>query len=175
MPVWSLPVRLFHWSLVASVATAWLAAEHLRWLHEYAGYMAAALVALRLVMGLFGTGYARFSQFMRSPSVVLGYISDIVHGRERRYIGHNPAGGAMVLALIACIAAIGLTGWMQTTDAYWGVAWVEDTHKFLGNAIVVLAGLHVAGVVLASVRHGENLVRSMINGRKAPAAGSDVT
>ncbi len=174
VPVWSVPVRLFHWSLVASVTTAWLGAEHVRNLHEYAGYAAAALVAFRLVVGFVGSGYARFSQFVRSPLEVLRYMGDIMRGRERRYVGHNPAGGAMVLALIACICGIALTGWMQTTDAYWGVVWVENTHKFLGNAIVVLVMLHIAGVLLASLRHGENLVRAMINGHKSAATSDDV-
>ena len=105
---------------------------------------------------------------------MLGYARDVALGNERRYLGHNPAGGVMVMALIACIAAIALTGWMQTTDAYWGIQWVEDAHKLLGNLIVVLVGLHVAGVLMASLRHGENLVRSMINGKKAPASGADV-
>lgn len=172
--VWSRYVRLFHWSLVLCVAVAWLSSGEIQKLHELAGYCAAALIASRLLVGLAGSGYARFSQFVRGPRTVAEYLRDMRNGHERRYLGHNPAGGAMVMALLACVTGIALTGWMQTTDTWWGVAWVEDTHKILGNGILVLIGLHVAGVVLASMRHGENLVRAMINGRKRAPAPQDV-
>ncbi|CDX54564.1 Cytochrome B561 [Mesorhizobium plurifarium] len=172
--VWSPYVRLFHWSLVLCVATAWLSSGEIMKLHELAGYCAAVLIASRLVAGLAGSGYTRLDQFIRRPGTVLSYLADMAHGRERRYLGHNPAGGAMVLALVICIAGIALTGWMQTTDAWWGVAWVEDTHKVLGNGILVLIGLHVGGVVLASLRHDENLVRAMVTGRKRAPSPEDV-
>jgi len=170
--VWSPYVRLFHWALVASVATAWLASGWARNLHELAGYAAAALITSRLFAGLFGSRYTRFSQFLRRPFAVVEYLADVAAGEEKRYVGHNPAGGAMVLALIACVGGTALTGWMQTTDAYWGVAWVEVLHQILGNGILALVGLHVGGVILASTRHGENLVRSMFTGwKRAPEPG----
>ncbi|WFP65006.1 cytochrome b/b6 domain-containing protein [Mesorhizobium sp. WSM4904] len=172
--VWSYYVRLFHWALVLSVAVAWLTSGEIMMVHKYAGYLAIALVASRLTAGLFGSGYTRFAQFVRSPRQTLNYLKDIAHKRERRYIGHNPAGAAMVLALLACICGIALTGWMQTTDAYWGVAWVQLVHELLGNAILVLIAIHIAGVALASIRHGENLVRSMINGRKRSPDVGDI-
>jgi len=173
--VWSRYIRLFHWSLVLCVAVAWLSSGQIKQLHELAGYSAAVLIASRLLVGLAGSGYARFSQFVRGPRTVAGYLSDMRQGHERRYLGHNPAGGLMVMALLACVAGIALTGWMQTTDSFWGVAWVEGTHKILGNGILVLVGLHIAGVLLASMRHGENLVRAMISGRKRAPAPQDVT
>jgi cytochrome b len=172
--VWSPYVRLFHWSLAAGVATAWLASGEVRIVHEYAGYCAAALVASRLLAGLAGSGYTRFSRFVRGPRAVAGYLADIARHRERRYLGHNPAGGAMIVALLLCIGGTALTGWMRTTDAYWGVAWVGNLHRFLGNAVLVLAGLHVLGVVLASLRHRENLTRAMLTGLKRAPAGDDV-
>lgn len=170
--VWSYYVRLFHWALVLSVTVAWLTSGEIMKVHKYAGYLAIALVASRFAAGLLGSGYTRFAQFVRSPRQTLDYLGDIAHKRERRYIGHNPAGAAMVLALLACICGIALTGWMQTTDAYWGVAWVQFVHELLGNAILVLIAIHIAGVALASIRHRENLIRAMVTGRKrAPAAG----
>lgn len=170
--VWDPLVRVFHWSLVLSFAVAWISADEWKDLHEWAGYAAGALIAFRLVWGLVGPRYARFSQFVRKPSTVAGYLKDMGKGHERRYIGHNPAGGLMILALIASMAGLALTGWMTTTDAYWGVAWVKETHETLANLMLALVGLHVAGAVLASLRHGENLVRAMLTGRKrAPAAG----
>ena len=143
-------------------------------LHELAGYSAGVLIASRLIAGLAGSGHTRFRQFVRGPRTVSLYIADVAQGREKRHLGHNPAGGAMVLALLTCVAGIALTGWMQTTDAWWGVAWVEDTHKVLGNGVLVLIGLHVGGVVLASLRHGENLVRAMVTGRKRAPSLEDV-
>ncbi|MBZ9757533.1 cytochrome b/b6 domain-containing protein [Mesorhizobium sp. ESP6-5] len=172
--VWSPYVRLFHWSLVLCVAVAWLSSGEIMKVHELAGYSAGVLIASRLIAGLAGSGYTRFRQFVRGPRVVSSYLADVAHGDEKRYLGHNPAGGAMVLALLACVAGIALTGWMQTTDAWWGVAWVEDTHKILGNGVLVLIGLHVGGVLLASLRHHENLVRAMITGRKRAASPQDV-
>lgn len=172
--VWSPFVRAFHWALVASVATAWLTAGEIMKVHKLAGYCAIALIASRLLAGFFGSRYTLFRQFVRGPATVSRYLGDMARNREQRYLGHNPAGGAMVMALILCIAGICVTGWMQTTDAYWGVAWVEDTHKVLANGILVLIALHVAGVMLASFRHGENLVRSMITGRKRAPEAEDV-
>lgn len=172
--VWSPYVRAFHWALVASIAIAWVASEGPRTVHELAGYCAGALVASRLLAGLTGRGYTRFSQFIRGPRATVAFLGDIVHNREARYLGHNPAGAVMIMALLACVAGIAVTGWMQTTDAYWGVAWVETAHELLGNGILVLVGLHVAGVVVASVRHGENLVRAMMTGRKRLPGAGDV-
>jgi len=172
--VWDLAVRLFHWSLVASFAVAWISAEEWQDLHLWAGYAAAALVAFRLVWGLAGTRYARFRQFVRRPRVVVAYLRDVLSGREARYLGHNPAGGAMILALLLALAGLCLTGWLYTTDAYWGVEWVEETHELLANLLLALVGLHVLGVLLASLRHRENLVRAMVTGRKRPAGPDDL-
>jgi len=170
--VWDIFVRLFHWSLVACFAIAWLSADEWDQLHELAGYIAAGLVACRLLWGLVGTPYARFTQFLRAPSTVAGYLVDIVKGREKRYLGHNPAGAAMIIALLLGIAGVAVTGWMMGLDAFWGVDWVEETHKTLANGMLALVALHVAGVLIASLRHHENLVRAMITGRKqAPGTG----
>lgn len=173
--VWSPYIRLFHWSLALCVAVAWLSSGEIMKVHELAGYCAGGLIASRLIAGLAGSKYARFRQFVRSPGAVTKYLADVMRNRERRYLGHNPAGGAMVLALLFCVAAIALTGWMQTTDAWWGVEWLEDVHEILGNSLLVLVGLHVGGVVLAGLRHDENLVRAMVNGRKRAPSADDMT
>lgn len=143
-------------------------------MHEWAGYAAGGLVAFRLVWGLVGTRYARFAQFVRSPAAVIAYLGEMLRGRERRYIGHNPAGGAMVIALMAATAGVAATGWMQTTDAYWGVGWVEEVHELLANLLLIMVVVHVGGVFLASLRHRENLVRTMVHGRKPAPTGNDV-
>lgn len=166
--VWDPFVRIFHWSLATLFLTAFLTGDEWERVHENAGYAIAALLGLRIVWGFVGPRHARFADFVKGPRTVLGYLRDTVSMRARRYIGHNPAGGIMVLALIASIAAICLTGWMMTTDAWWGVEWVEEVHEAAAFGTLALIALHVAGVVLASVEHHENLVRAMFTGRKRP-------
>lgn len=173
--IWDPLVRVFHWSLVASFAIAWLSAEEWNDLHQWAGYAAGALIGFRLLWGLVGTRYARFAQFIRSPGTVVSYLKDILTGRERRYLGHNPAGGMMIVALMLCMAALCVTGWLYTTDAFWGEEWVEETHELLANLLLALVGLHVAGVLVAGFRHRENLVRAMVTGRKRAPGTGDVT
>jgi cytochrome b len=173
--IWDPFVRIFHWSLVASFAVAWLTAEDWRALHLWAGYAAGSLVALRLVWGVVGTRYARFRQFVRSPLTVAGYARDVATGREARYLGHNPAGGLMVMLLICTMATTSITGWMMTTEAYWGIEWVEDIHETIAGVMLALVGIHVLGVAVASLRHRENLVAAMITGRKRSPGATDVT
>ena len=172
--VWDAFVRLFHWSLVASFGFAWLTQHSSETIHHWAGYAAAALILLRLFWGVVGTHFARFSQFVRTPGTVLAYIGAIASGREARYIGHNPAGGAMVLTLMAAMTGTALTGWMMTTDAFWGVEWVNKSHSLLANGLLLLVLVHLGGVLLASLRHRENLVRAMVTGRKRTAEAGDV-
>ena len=172
--VWDPFVRLFHWTLVGAIAIAWLSADEWDALHEWTGYLIAGLLATRLVWGLIGSRYARFSHFVRPPAAVGVYLQDVLKGRERRYLGHNPAGAAMILALIAVIAATAVTGWMGTLDRFWGLEWVEELHETLATLLLVLVPLHVAGVVLASRRHRENLVRAMIVGRKRAPSETDI-
>lgn len=164
-PVWDVVVRLFHWSTVALFAAAYLI-EKPRDLHEALGYTLMAILAIRVVWGFVGTRHARFTDFVPTPAGFVRYLRDIVAGREKRYLGHNPAGGAMVVALMLTLAAIGTTGWMMGLDAYWGAEWVEELHEGLVTFALFLVTLHVAGVVYEGLRHGENLVRAMITGKK---------
>ena len=173
--VWDPVVRVFHWSLVAAFIVAWLTGDELETLHEIAGYVILGLVAVRLLWGVMGSRYARFTQFVPSVRGFATYMKDMLTGRERRYLGHNPAGGAMVIVLILALIATGGSGWMMTLDMFWGTEWVEELHEVMANLMLLLVSLHVAGVIFASLRHGENLVRSMINGRKRQPADGDAT
>jgi cytochrome b len=172
--VWDPFVRLFHWGLVASFAVAWLVPGRSESIHFWAGYAAGGLIAMRLVWGIVGTRYARFAHFVRSPRAVIGYLAAIASGREARHVGHNPAGGAMIVALILGILTTSVSGWMMTTDAYFGDDTVQLVHSGAAHAVLALVLLHVGGVVLASVRHRENLVLAMISGRKRAAGSEDV-
>jgi len=173
--VWDPFVRAFHWALALSFAVAWLSAENMERVHDAAGYVAGALVAARIAWGLVGPGYARFSQFVRSPAIVLGYFKAIAEGSERRFLGHNPAGGAMIIVLLAGMAAAVATGWLMTTDAFWGSTAAQRVHSIVAHGVLLLVLVHVAGVALASVRHRENLVRAMVVGVKRAAEPGDVT
>ena len=164
--VWDPLVRIFHWSLVTLFFVAFFTGEDLMGVHKLAGYIVGELVAFRVVWGLIGPRHARFTDFVRGPNTVIGYLRDAMAMKAERHVGHNPAGGAMIVLLLIALAGIATTGYMMTTDAYWGVEWVGDTHVALVYGTLALIGLHVAGVVLASIHHGENLVRAMVTGRK---------
>ena len=168
--VWDPFVRLFHWSLAVSFAAAWLSSHASDNLHMLAGYAAGGLVVLRIVWGVIGTPHARFSSFVRSPDAVIDYLRAILRGNETRHLGHNPAGGAMILALLAGIMVTAISGWLLTTDAFWGVTWMQRVHHWSADGVLLLVVGHLAGVALASFRHRENLVAAMIVGRKRNGA-----
>ena len=172
--VWAFWLRATHWALVAAIAVAWFSGEALLRQHEWAGYAALALVGSRCIGGALGEHYARFRQFVRSPSEVRRYAAEVLARREKRYLGHNPLGGWMVVALLATIIAVGITGWMYSLDMFWGLAWVEWLHRALAWTLVALITLHLAGVAFTSWRHRENLVAAMISGRKRPKSPGDV-
>lgn len=172
--VWDPLVRIFHWSLVGLFTFAFLTGDEWQDPHELAGYIIAGLIAVRVIWGLVGSRHARFISFLRGPSSVAGFLADTVQMRARRYLGHNPAGGWMVMALLLVIAVISLSGWMMTTDSYWGVKWVGEVHEGAAFAALGLIGLHIGGVIVASFEHGENLVRAMVTVRKRAAEPDDV-
>ena len=134
--------------------------------HIVAGYFVVGLVAFRVLWGLVGPKNARFASFVRGPSTTLGYLKNALVFRAPRYLGHNPAGAAMIVALLVAIATIATTGYMMTTDAFWGVDWVEEVHETTVYLTLGLIALHVGGVVLSSIEHRENLVRAMFTGLK---------
>jgi cytochrome b len=164
--VWDVPVRVLHWTLVLTVAAAWLTRHSPGSWHEWLGYATLAIVAARIVWGFVGAGHARFADFVRPASVTIAYARAVLLRRETRFIGHNPLGGWMVLALLVLVALVGVTGWLYTTDRFWGVAWVEELHETLSDILFLFVALHLLGVVFASIRHRENLFASMLHGRK---------
>jgi cytochrome b len=185
--VWDPFVRVFHLLLAAAVLVDWITDEP-RWMHVWLGYLAAALVVLRVLWGLAGSGHARFTDFVRGPRQVLGYLAGLIRFSSRRYLGHSPAGGAMVIALLIMVAVTAGTGMVNLAqDEGAGplagvISKVErparipgqkrphllskEVHETAANITLVLVILHVCGVALASFAHKENLVASMITGRK---------
>jgi cytochrome b len=164
--VWDPFVRVFHWSLVALFTTAYLTGNDAGRVHVAAGYAITGLLALRIVWGFVGPRRARFADFVRSPGEAAAYLRDAMLRRARRYLGHNPAGGLMIVALIGMLAGTAVTGYLLTTDAFWGSEMMEEVHEALANATLALVVLHVLGVLVMSFAHGENLVKAMITGCK---------
>lgn len=175
--VWDPLVRIFHWSLAAFFFIAYLTEDELLSVHVYAGYAVAGLIGFRLVWGLIGTRHARFSDFVTGPAGVLRYLGRLLTGRAPHYAGHNPAGGAMILALLVSLALTAFFGMALiagdgngplagTFAAGWSGEWTEEAHEVFANLTLFLVFLHVAGVVVSSLLEGQNLVRAMITGRK---------
>jgi len=164
--VWDAPVRVFHWLIVLCFAGAYLTAEHESWrlVHVTLGYTMAGLVAFRVVWGLIGTRYARFSSFVRGPRVVADYVKSLFRGRGEGHVGHNPAGALAIVALLLLAVSVTASGWANYNDL--AGHWVEEFHETAANLMLAIVGVHVAGVVFGSWHERENLVRAMITGRK---------
>jgi cytochrome b len=176
--VWDPFVRFGHWALVITFTIAYLTGEEEEGraseLHEWAGYIAGGIVAWRVLWGFAGPSHARFGEFVTSPLTALRYLTGLVTGHARRFIGHSPAGGAMVVALLLCMALTVATGLLADQSA--GTVTSRENggagsligavHAVLANITLVLVALHILGVALASLVHRENLVRAMITGNK---------
>lgn len=164
--VWDPFVRVFHWSLVMLFAIAFLTGDEAERVHIAAGYAIAGLLALRIAWGIVGPRHARFSDFVRPPRAALAHLRDALSLRARRHLGHNPAGGLMIIALIGMLTGTCATGYLMTTDAYWGSHAIEEVHGAFATATVALVAFHVVGVLATSLLQRENLVKAMITGRK---------
>lgn len=165
--VWDMPVRLFHWLMVLCFAGAYLTAETERWrlVHVTLGYTMAGLVAFRLIWGLIGTRHARFASFVRGPAAVLRYLRSLPSGQPEHHLGHNPAGALAIMLILGLTAAVTSTGWAHFNEM--GGEWLEEAHEVLANLMLIIIGVHVAGVAVSSRLHRENLVRAMITGYKS--------
>lgn len=164
--VWDPAVRIFHWSLVTAFAVAYFTADNAGAVHQWSGYAALGLVAFRLIWGVIGSRHARFSDFMPGPAKLVGYVRQMIRGREPRYLGHNPGAAIMILFLLLATGVIGVSGWLLTTDWGWGSTIIEEVHEVTVNITLVAIALHVGAAVYESFRHRENLIRSMFTGYK---------
>jgi len=181
--VWDPLVRLFHWSLAGSFTIAFVTEDDLLALHVWAGYLILGLILIRVLWGLVGPRHARWSDFVKEPAEIFTYLKAAIQFRAARYLGHNPAGGAMVVALMLSLTVTGLSGLavygaqelsgpmaplFSGLSEGWAHA-LEDIHEVLANLTLLLVLLHLAGVALTSLQHCENLVRAMITGLKRSA------
>ena len=181
--VWDPSLRLFHWTLGIAFATAYVVGDGRMHLHVLAGGIVAGLLLYRLLWGWIGPRHALFSDFVRRPGEVGRHLRELVRGHAERHVGHTPAGGAMILLLMAMLSLLVITGLLldgaelmsgplaalpRVGDGV-ALAWLADVHGMLADAVVAMVILHVAGVLLESLLHRENLVLSMVTGRKRPA------
>lgn len=191
--VWDPLLRLFHWLLLGSFCAAWfsegelfesiqdrLSGELLQEVHVWAGYVIAGLLLFRLLWGFVGPRYARFSDFVHRPGATLAYVKAVLAWRAPRHLGHNPAGGAMIvvlllslcvtivsgLALYAADKGLGPLAGLLAASSDATIDTIKETHEMATNFTLLLVAGHLLGVVWESMLHRENLVRAMITGRK---------
>ena len=169
MRVWDPFVRIFHWVLVAAFVVAYFSHGGYLAVHRWSGYVITALVLLRVVWGFVGAKHARFAEFVPAPQKLAAYLGLLLRAREPRHEGHNPAGGAMIVLMLALLAALCVTGIMLDTPRFRDDRDFKEIHDLLTDATLVCIVLHLVGVTYASWRHRENLVAAMITGRKRGA------
>jgi cytochrome b len=164
--VWDLPTRLSHWLLASGFAIAWLTAESEEWrlVHVFAGGAVVAVALFRLFWGIIGTTYARFESFVHGPGAAWSYLKSLLTSRPRHYVGHNPAGGYAILALLSLAVVTGILGWLNYQDV--GGEWLAELHEGAATVMLSIVGVHLLGVVVGSWKHKENLVLAMITGLK---------
>jgi len=164
--VWDVPTRVFHWMQVLSFGVAYLTAfsERLRNYHVALGYILLGLLVFRLLWGFIGTRYARFGSFLFNPKEIFSYLLTLLKGKPAHYLGHNPAGSVSVWLLLALGIFICITGVMALQDDASDL--VVDLHGLATNVMLGVILLHLIGVLISSILHRENLVRSMFTGSK---------
>jgi len=179
--VWDPLVRIFHWSLATAFFVAYITEDDFLDLHVYTGYLIGGVLVFRLLWGFVGSRHARFRDFVKRPSEVWAYVKSIASLYPRRYLGHNPAGGAMVIALLVSLLMVTVSGValygaeesagplaasLGGVGDFWADV-LEEIHEFFANFTLLLVFMHVLGVLMASLQHKENLVKSMVNGLKS--------
>ena len=186
--IWDLPTRLFHWALAGSFALAWLTAESDSWraLHVFCGYLMLGLLAFRLLWGVVGSHYARFASFWFGPRQALAYLRQVLKGQAKRHVGHNPAGSLAIYLLLTLTLLAGITGILTLgAEEQHGLAtgWfglsqsklLRSLHDAVTTAMLLVVLGHIAGVVVESWLHRENLARSMLTGIKLAEPGTPVS
>ena len=164
--VWDRFVRFFHWSLVSCVLINFFLVEDGETLHQWIGYVASGLVVARIVWGFVGSEHARFAGFFPTPARLRAHLAAMRTGKPELHLGHNPLGAVMMLALMVLVLALGVSGFLQTTDAFWGEAWLQEVHETLSSALIGLAALHAAAAIIMGRLEGVSLVGAMITGVK---------
>jgi cytochrome b len=182
--IWDIPIRLFHWAIVILLGTSWIT-EKQGWmeLHFLAGYSLLALLLFRLVWGFVGSQTARFTSFLRNPLAVLRYILRLHRRGPDTELGHNAAGGWMVLVMLVLLAVQVGTGLCANDDGinegplfdYVGKEWsdwLSHIHAVNFSLIQIMVSLHVLAVIAYALVKKHDLVRPMVTGVKRLPSGT---
>ncbi len=164
--VWDRFVRVFHWTLVACILTNFFVIDDGETLHQWLGYTASVLVCARIVWGFIGSKYARFSDFFPTPAKIKQHLLHLKSGEHDPSPGHNPVAALMMFAMLAIVLSLGVTGYMQGMDAFWGEEWLQDLHEVLASTLITFAGLHALAAIVMSRIERTNLIRAMVTGVK---------
>lgn len=165
--VWDPLVRILHWTLVICVLSN-LVNESGHFVHRTLGLTASGVVIVRFIWGFIGPQYARFSDWFPTPGRLIPYIKTLLRNEAPRHIGHNPAGAVMMILLMLLVVSLGSTGYLLTIDAYEGSEVLGDIHGAIADVLIASVILHVGAALFESWKHGENLIASMLHGRKRP-------
>lgn len=164
--VWDRFVRVFHWGLVSCILINYFIIDDGETLHRFLGYTASGLVFARFVWGFIGSRHARFADFFPTPTRIRQHLQHLKAGTRDDHPGHNAVGAVMMLILLALVIALGTTGFMQGTDTFWGVEWVQELHEALASTLIAFAGLHALAAIVMSRLERTNLIGAMISGVK---------
>ena len=169
--VWDFPTRAFHWMLALSFLVAYVTSESETWfgVHLMSGVTLVALILFRLMWGIFGTRHARLTSLQLAPASVLRYLKSLLGPRPEHHVGHNPAGSVAIVLLLGLGLLTGVTGLSMYFEL--GGEWLKEIHEFCANAMLAVVLVHIAGVVVSSFLHRENLARAMVSGYKKGAPG----
>ena len=177
--IWDWPVRIGHWALAVLFTLAWLTGDSEEWrlVHATLGGALLGLVLFRLLWGFMGSHHARFSSFVRGRQAVFAYVQGLLSasfgGKVEDDAGHNAAAGWAILAMLTLGLLTAFSGWI----AYQGEAWelVGEVHEFLATAMLWIVIIHILGVLVSSLAHGENLIAAMFTGYKRGRTAEAIT
>lgn len=169
--IYDLPTRILHWLFATSFLTALTIANLVNdestnfAYHMLAGLVMCFVVLCRIVWGIIGSKHARFSDFSLNPQALLLYIKGVITGNGRLWAGHNPASSWAATAMMLLALGLGLTGFLMANDSSTRES-LEDIHEILADAFIVVVILHVSGLILHTIKHKDDLGKSMLTGNK---------
>lgn len=173
--VWDRFVRLFHWSLVGCVLINAFLLDDGETVHRWLGYTASALVLARIGWGFVGSTHARFADFFPTPARLKRHLQALRSDRHEFQPGHNPVGALMIFALLSLVLGLGITGFLQTTEAFWGEEWLQDLHETLADLLIASTTLHALAAIVMGRIERTTLIKAMFTGIKEhrpPASGA---
>ncbi|MBC8268977.1 MAG: cytochrome b/b6 domain-containing protein [Rhodospirillaceae bacterium] len=186
--VWDLPTRVFHWSLLILVAIVWISSEAdgaLFNIHIVSGIVILAMIVFRIIWGVIGSRHALFTDFVKGWTKVREYAKNLIMFQAPYYVGHNPVGGWMIIALLVTLTVASFSGLFISDDGYSGPLvetvspWMSNVlgelHEGIAGLLGFLIGFHVLGVIGHGLMSGENLLRAMWNGNKSVPAGENIS